>query len=82
MSITTPDLARLPMWVIYDHPSDWPNSYVARLHYSLPKHEPSGWTLVFDDIERLRAKVREYGGAQLFPRSPGDDPVIVESWML
>jgi hypothetical protein len=74
------DPKRLPMWVIYDHPKDWPKFYVARLHYSLPQPEPTGSIILIRDLEELRDWMQERGYICM-PRDESDDPVIIETWM-
>lgn len=75
------DMARLPMWVIYDRPTDYPDRAVARLWYSMPQPTPTNGISFGIDVEVLRVRFRARGYTCL-PRSPGDDAKIVESWML
>lgn len=71
----------LSIWTVYDHPSDYPASFVARRH----EVQAGGITVATPDavfaptLEEVRAKLPR----DLVPiaRSPGDDPVIVESWI-
>jgi hypothetical protein len=67
----------LPIWVIYDHPKDYPNSYVARCFIY---EQPTNSIIVADDLERLRDTMIEMGLVKLM-RMPGDDPVILETWL-
>lgn len=71
----------LRLWVLYDHPSDDRDAYVARLW------EMQGGALAAThstfrdhDLERLRALMRARGLFRL-PRHPSDDPVIIETWL-
>jgi hypothetical protein len=70
----------LGMWVIYDHPTDYPDRYVARRFYSGP-----GVILASDDlltgdtIEELRILLPH--GLTRVPRSPQDDPKVLEAWV-
>jgi hypothetical protein len=74
-------VALLSVWTVYDHPRDHPDSFVARRHEVLA----GGTTVATPDavfaptLEEVRAKLPR----DLVPiaRSPGDDPVIVESWI-
>lgn len=75
------DRERIPMWVIYDHPADWPEGYIGRLHYSLPEPTPTLLYATADDPEELREAFRGAGYTKV-DRSPGDDPPIMESWVL
>lgn len=72
--------ADLPMFVIYDHPTDWPEFFVARLHLCLP--EPHATNLVVMDVQldRIQTTMEALGLVKLM-RSEGDDPVILETWI-
>lgn len=78
--MTSWDAERLPIWVIYDHPDDFPNVYVARLHFSLPQPEPSAICLTCTALEPLR-RFLEHRGCFPMDRHPDDDPAILETWM-
>lgn len=67
-----------PMWVIYDHPSDFPNDYVVRLCWGMFK-EPD--CAQFQTLIAAREYANENGGCFCIPRDPDDDPVIVETWL-
>ena len=70
----------LPMWVVYDHPKDYPDSYVARLweaHADGPKMTES---LVIGTLESIRETLTEMHLIPM-PRSPADDLKIVEIWL-
>jgi hypothetical protein len=71
---------RLPMFVIYDHPSDRPDFYVARLWLSLPEPAASGYVIMDPDLERLQESMASMGLTKLMPQE-GDDPVILETWL-
>lgn len=71
----------LIMWTIYDHPSDYPNVYVAREWCILPSgHQPTGNVIRCAVLEPLREQMRNAGRICL-DRDERDDPVIVESWI-
>lgn len=82
ITVITAQLApeRLPMWVIYDHPTDHPEGYVARAWYSLPAATPMRLAVSHPELEPLRQMMREAAFTRL-ERQPGDDPVIVELWL-
>lgn len=64
------------LWTIYDRPSDYPESFVARKFIVLPTDE----VIVRDTL----AEVREAIGSRALvriERSPLDDPKIVEVWL-
>lgn len=73
---------QLAYWVVYDHPSDFPNCFVARKFLTLYSGElpaPTNETLSADTLADLRAKLP----AGLIPieRAPDDDPVVLETWL-
>ena len=67
----------LSLWTIYDHPSDYPDSYVAR-RFELDQLTPG--VVVSSDLEELRAHFIPMGLTCL-TRSPEDAPQIVETWL-
>jgi hypothetical protein len=77
----SPAAGELPIWVVYDHPSDYPEQYVARQHIvSGDGDRPTGSfvaTKVLDDIRELMIKL----GLVCITRSDEDDPVILETWL-
>lgn len=68
---------RLSVWTVYDHPRDWPDYYVAR-EWKLD--EPTDNFECYRDLERLRRAMQTKGLVRL-ERNPGDDPVILETWL-
>ena len=58
---------QLELWTTYDSPMDLPGRFVARKRVQ------------DKTLKRLRAKLPP--GLYCMPRSPGDDPQIVETWM-
>lgn len=71
----------LPMWVLYDHPQDAPDHFVARL-WEAYSPQPTATNNVFlsRSLEDLRTWLAEQGLTCL-PRYPEDDPVIIEVWL-
>ena len=75
-------MGTLPMWAVYDHPTDYPDYYVARKWLcGNGNAEPQGTdeVLMDKDLDRLRAKLPP--GMYCLPRDAKDDPVIVETWV-
>jgi hypothetical protein len=71
---------------VYDHPIDYPNSYVARRWYTgsmvgntavIPDRDEF---IVASDLETIRNEMRKKGLTQV-PRHVDDDPVILEIWI-
>ncbi len=71
----------LVMWTVYDHPRDYPQHFVARKWEIHPGGERmTDEILKFASLEILREVMQRKGLSRL-TRSPGDDPVIVETWL-
>lgn len=72
----------LSMWIVYAHPKDDPEAFVAR-RWELAEAggmEPTMVVIRDDDLGRLRSVLRARGLFHL-SRDPVDDPVIVEVWL-
>lgn len=67
----------LDVWTVYDNPKDYPGWFVAR-RFTLDG--PTGDTMTARRLEDLRNSLMTMG-LTCIPRSPEDDPVIVESWI-
>lgn len=71
---------RLPQFVVYDHPSDWPDFFVARLWFALPDQPQSTPFVIMDhSLDRLQTTMEALGLVKLM-RHPDDDPKILETW--
>jgi hypothetical protein len=70
----------LPMWVVYNHPKDFPEGFIARLHLAV-----DGRTLPTAAVQRAGtlAELRDLlpRGLVRIARNPQDDPVILETWL-
>ncbi len=67
----------MPMIVIYDHPTDYPNHYVARV-WDIDK--PTGMMIAANTLEEIRESIpRKH--MKCIGRRPEDDPHIVEVWI-
>ena len=68
---------------VYDHPRDYPWHYVVRAStIEDGEARPHDACALFLFLDKARAWiVQEYPGAVCLPRSPEDDPVILEVWM-
>ncbi len=67
----------LSLWTIYDRPTDFPDSFVAR-RFELDR--PTNEVIVARDLEALRDCFRDIGLYRL-ERWAQDDPKIVEVWV-
>jgi hypothetical protein len=71
----------LALWVIYDHPRDYPDYYVLRPQIVAgAKVVTSTVAWTSKSVEALR-EVMEDMGLHCMPRQDDDDPVIVETWI-
>jgi hypothetical protein len=68
------------LWMIYDHPSDYPDSYVARLSViSSGVFEDTNEMFIADTLEEVRKLLPR--GLACLSRDPDDDKAIVEVWL-
>lgn len=68
-------------WAVYDHPTDYPEFYVAR-RWLLRSGKVLRTDMILkeEDVEVLRYKLLEQGLTK-FPRHEQDDPKIMEIWL-
>ena len=66
----------LPLWVVYERPTDFPDHFVARKWLT---DKPSPVVLLAGSLPELRSKLPV--GLSGMPRSPQDEPQIVEVWL-
>ena len=77
--MTTEDV--LSLWVVYDHPIDYPDVYAARLHQvSESGQRATHHVLTAGDLEEIRAALNAFGLVRV-NRGAEDDPKIVETWL-
>lgn len=71
----------LPMWTVYDHPSDYPSNYVARESF-VNQNGVNGYGgfIICSNLDWLRIWLQQHG-LVCIGRMPGDDPKIVEVWI-
>lgn len=72
----------LVLFVVYDHPTDFPRSFVVRRQYVLEGGAVHVEPLPFaveDTLERARAALPP--GLHRIGRAPEDEPQIVETWL-
>lgn len=75
-------MSALAMWTVYEHPSDYPDKFVARrfdVDGDGPK--PSASVIVAGDLDQLREILQFELHLVCLTRNEGDDPVIVETWL-
>lgn len=72
----------LALWTIYRSPRDAPGKWVVRRWRVVPgllDPVPDEASTAHDSLEQARAVVP--AGLVMFARAPGDDPVVVETWL-
>ena len=68
--------ARIPLICVYDHPTDYPDKFIARLwDCNVPTHIMA----TADTLEELREKIPNT--MVRMDRHPQDDPCVVEVWI-
>jgi hypothetical protein len=73
-------LGRLTVWTVYDRPTDWPDSIVARRHIVTKQGPRPTDDMLFADLGYLRDCFHD-AGLVCIPRHPNDDEKIVETWV-
>lgn len=70
----------LDMYVVYERPRDFPNSFVVR-HWIIDGKggKPTDWLVVGKTLDQVRQAIPGY--CVRLERSPEDEPQIVESWL-
>ena len=70
----------LPIWTVYEHPSDMPDKYVARMFLCTKYAIATDEVIVADTLDEVR-KTLACRGLIRITRHQTDDPVIVETWL-
>lgn len=70
----------LPMFVVYDHPTDQPEHFVARMWRTLPEPLPLYFMVRSEKLDTIRSFLDAAGLVHL-SRNPDDDPAILETWL-
>lgn len=80
------DGSALPMIVVYDHPLDYPDYYVARIWYVIPRQGATATVhatemfMIADSMEGIHTGIP--GRFIELPRLPQEpDPKIIETWI-
>jgi len=69
------------MWTVYDHPRDFPKSFVARkFSVTAAGAAATSDVIISPDLTALR-ELMAVKGLTCLTRHPSDDPVIVETWL-
>jgi len=74
--------AVLSMWTVYDHPSDYPNNYVARrFDIEARRVVPTSSVIITPDLGTLRDMLAFELHLTCLARDENDDPKIIETWI-
>ena len=68
------------LFCVYHNPADFPGKYVVRRWVGMdPDREPAAVGLTLDEVRQKI--IDENHGLVCLSRQPGDDPVILETWI-
>jgi hypothetical protein len=70
----------LSIWTVYDHPSDFPDTFMARCFKSDASGSFPTPTVMTGDLETIRETL-QWAGLVCLMRNESDDPKIVETWI-
>ena len=70
----------LEMWVIYKHPTDYPDKWVARRCLITNQARPTDMQVIGDSQKEVEDLIPAYC-ATFLPRFDGDEPQIVGAWV-
>ena len=68
----------LAMYVIYDHPSDFPDNVVVRKWLTTDVATPTDEEILCGSLAEARQHIPP--GLYRMPRGVDDDPVVLETW--
>lgn len=72
----------LSMWTVYDHPTDYPDKFVARrFEVDANGPRPTESIIIAPNLDLLRDILGMEMHLTPLPRSAGDDAKIVETWI-
>jgi hypothetical protein len=66
------------IWTVYDHPSDYPDYYVARMFRG---ETPTDNMVMAADLDTVRDVMARDFHLVCLTRHPDDDPKIIETWL-
>lgn len=80
VQLSAASLGQLLIWTIYDHPTDYPEWFVAKPHIIRPKTSgPMPMHLMATTLDTLRLMLPD--GLTRLGRQLNDDPFIIEVWV-
>lgn len=69
-------IKQIPIIAVYNHPTDYPDNFVARLWIG---NKPSRYVVLCNNIDELRQSIPPW--MQKLMPADQDDPVIIETWL-
>lgn len=69
---------KVPVIVVYEHPNDYPEYYVARV-FNVDK--PTDTIMLKKNLSEIQDDIKENMNMVFFLRGAEDDPCIVGAWM-
>ena len=69
---------KLPLITVYEHPEDYPESYVARI---FDIDIPTDTVIVKDSLEEIQLDIMDNTGKMFFRRSEKDAPSVIGVWL-
>lgn len=70
---------QLPMWTVYNSPTDQPGKFVGRMFLMLPDAVATELCITGDSLDELRQALPK--GLMCLTRCKEDEPQIVEVWL-
>ena len=75
-------MTALQIWTVYDHPTDYPDNFVARrFDVDGDGVRPTSNIIIAPDLDTLRNVLQFQMGLSCITRYADDDPNIVEVWL-
>lgn len=69
---------KVPIIVVYEHPSDYPQYYVARVFNA---DKPTDTIMLKDKLAEIQDDIRKHTNMMFMLRGVEDEPCIVGLWM-
>ena len=79
-NVAARDRGVLSIWTVYDHPKDYPDSFVARRSEASRAGTVATSDVVTGDLTSIR-EAMVLCGLYRMQRAPADDRKIVETWL-
>ena len=82
MKQVDPSSLKSPMIVVTEHPTDYPDKYVARIHdYKAGRFVPTDTIMLKDTLKEIQEDIKTNADLMFFTRGAEDDECIVGAWL-